>query len=714
MTNHPSRQIEEPRHPAGHGGDDAAVTTHGHSWEPGEAPCSLCIPSLSSPRDRIAAIRRAIAKEPEPIVTLTHLLHLCRDEHRALRESLGNTRISDKVESLRRTLADALPGPSMAASLDPHVRRALVMAFDNLDLPPVVIARTLAELIDGLYCHTFAASFELRSPYQPGVGDPVPLDGPDLRGILAMRSTSPPWRLANRLDETRHIRLAGEWAVQFRIIFDYSLFKTLAGAITADTVVATCHPNRSLAELDLSRGDNGWTFPIGPVDESRQHAEINRLIASAIDAGAQIVVLPELCVTEDLAASLGSWVRRPDGLKLLVAGSYHHYGHQADDPRPHRRRNTAIGWVRGSDTPLHHDKYSPADRPVAEGIEPEGWPEVRIYVTADGWHLAIAICRDLLNPQAVNALSEAGVNLLLVPAMSETLMTFGGPVAHMVGARQALVAIANNPGAWANSRDTSVQQPARALFGHPGLGQQIRLVKPPDPGPGVALMQVRSAATTWIPASPILDSARSEPPGGTQPAAHDVEPPRVAVAVAGALRPGATERWSANIVQLRPAAVLVLLIDGPTGPCVLLTERSADLTDYPGQLSFPGGAADTQDDGPVATALREAAEEVGLDPDSVQVIGLLPQQALPDTGFLVTPILAWSKRLTSIQSANYAEVAATYQVPLRELARRTSAAPAREGDPTATERDPDLATLGRMTATVVDQLLAILAPEGNR
>ena len=145
MTNH-SRQIEGPSHPAAHGGNDAAVTTHGHSCEPGEASCSPCIPQLSSPQDRIAAIRQVVAKEPEPIVTLTHLLHLCRDEHRALRESLGNPRITDKVESLRRTLAEALPGPSTAASLDPHVRRALVMAFDDLDLPPVVIARTLAEL----------------------------------------------------------------------------------------------------------------------------------------------------------------------------------------------------------------------------------------------------------------------------------------------------------------------------------------------------------------------------------------------------------------------------------------------------------------------------------------------------------------------------------------------------------------------------------------
>lgn len=114
---------------------------------------------------------------------------------------------------------------------------------------------------------------------------------------------------------------------------------------------------------------------------------------------------------------------------------------------PTRRRNTGIGWVHGHDQRLIHDKYSPADRPVPEDIQPDGWPTLRVHVTADGWHLAIVICRNVLDPQAVNALTEPGVNLLLVPAMSETLMPFGGPVAHMVmvGARQGLVAVANTP-----------------------------------------------------------------------------------------------------------------------------------------------------------------------------------------------------------------------------------------------------------------------------
>lgn len=684
------------------------MKTESTSCAPDDVPCSPCIAQLSGPTDRISAMREAMAYEPEPLVTLTHLLHLCRDDHRALWEGAEDQHSIERAASLRRHLADTLPRPASAADLEPHVRRALVEAFEDPGIAPVLVARTLAELLDERYCHTFAESFRRRSPYQPAVGDPVPLDSPDLRDVLAMHSTSPPWRLANRLDETRHIRLAGEWAVQFRIVFDYSLFETLAGAIDADTILASCHPNRSLDELDLTRGTDHRTFPIAPEDPERQHIEINRLLARATAAGASIMVLPELCVTEQLARTLQEWVRRPEGPRLLVVGSYHQAS-STDNLLPARRRNTAIAWVRGHDQPLTHDKYSPADQPVVEDIQPDGWPELRVYVTADGWHLAIAICRDLLNPQAVNALSEAGVNLLLVPAMSATLMPFGGPVAHLVGARQALVVVANNPGDWSHEGDPVTQQPARALFGHPGLGQQSRLVHTPDPGPGVALMTVHSAAITWLadaPPTPTVLASRASNEEFTFPP----PPAWLAPIFARAHRPAPDSRRPSK-VPLRPSAVLVLLIDSPHGPSVLLTERAADLTDYPGQLVFPGGAAEPCDSSPVATALREAHEEIGLNVDSIEVIGPLVPMALPDSGYLVTPILAWSRHPIMSRSINHSEVAAMHEVLLSDLATWSTHhhAPYDQRQAGASG-GADLGTLGRMTETVIDQLLGILTP----
>ena len=671
----------------------------------GEA-CAPCVARLAVPADRMAALLAALTHETEPIVTLTHLLHLCRDEHRVLWERSGDLHVASMVMALVSEVADTLPPPGTGTVLEPPVRRALVTALERAgNVPPVLIARALAELIDEHYRDTFASWFRRRSPYQPAVGDPVPLDTPDLRQVTAMRATSPPWRLAHRLDETRHVRLAGEWVVQFRVVFDYSLFDTLAGVINTDTVIATCHPNRDLREFDLTGGAEDRTFPVHPRDAGRQRTELDHLIEQATTAGASIVVCPELSVTEELAQGLHEWVHRPGGPRVLVAGSYHQQS-RVDDA-PGRRRNTAVAWVRGHDHPLTHDKYSPADRPVVEDIQPDGWPELRVYVTADGWHLTLAICRDLLNPQAVNALSEAGANLVLVPAMSETLTPFGGPVAHLVGTRQALVAVANNPGEWTDEAHDITGQPARALFGHPGLGQQSRLVHPPDPGPGVALLTVRSASITWLP-----QTRPTRTPSAAAARTSSSTPPWRPLWLARLERrtqhpesaPG-----PAQAVHLRPAAVLVLLTDGPSGPGVLLTERAADLSDYPSQLVFPGGAVDACDSDAVAAALREAHEEIGLDPLSVEVVGLLEPTALPRSGFLVHPVLAWSTDPVLTTSVNHAEVAALHRVPLRDFAGwgALGHVPRRQGTTPAVD-DADLASLGRMTAAVMDQLLGIL------
>src|SRR6187200_991959 len=90
----------------------------------------------------------------------------------------------------------------------------------------------------------------------------------------------------------------------------------------------------------------------------------------------------------------------------------------------------------------------------------------------------------------------------------------------------------------------------------------------------------------------------------------------------------------------RRGAVLVLFGDGPAGPDLLLTERAHTMRSQPGQVSFPGGASDEGEDA-VATALREAQEETGLDPDGVDVFAVLPRVWLPPRNFAVAPVLAY-------------------------------------------------------------------------
>lgn len=119
-----------------------------------------------------------------------------------------------------------------------------------------------------------------------------------------------------------------------------------------------------------------------------------------------------------------------------------------------------------------------------------------------------------------------------------------------------------------------------------------------------------------------------------------------------------------NDVAPKPASVLLGLVMRAQ-PSVLLTVRTAHLSSHSGQVALPGGRQDTQDADEIATALREAHEEVGLHPDCVSVLGCLPVY-VTGTGYRVTPVVALLNPAMQL-TANPQEVADLFEVPLAHL-----------------------------------------------
>ncbi|WP_116949137.1 NUDIX hydrolase [Jiangella endophytica] len=141
---------------------------------------------------------------------------------------------------------------------------------------------------------------------------------------------------------------------------------------------------------------------------------------------------------------------------------------------------------------------------------------------------------------------------------------------------------------------------------------------------------------------------------------------RIADAAGGAwaAQPG---RWSAPDDTARESAVLLLFGETDGRPDVLLIERAAGLRSHAGQAAFPGGGAEPDDGGPVGTALRECAEETGVDPAGVEVIATLPPLWISVSNYSVTPVLAWWREPCEVRVADPDEVASVHRVPVAEL-----------------------------------------------
>ena len=181
-----------------------------------------------------------------------------------------------------------------------------------------------------------------------------------------------------------------------------------------------------------------------------------------------------------------------------------------------------------------------------------------------------------------------------------------------------------------------------------------------------------------------------------------------------------TPRFPMSADDAWPASVLILFgrLDGiparaddetvSTDLDVLLQRRAATLSSHPGQVSFPGGGYEEQDTDAIATALREAQEETGLDPHGVEVLAALPEIPLAVSNFLVTPVLAWWREPSRVAAVDHAETVEVFRLPVAQLvdpANRFTAVLRRDGHTyTGPAFDVDGTIVWGFTAGILDAL----------
>ena len=117
----------------------------------------------------------------------------------------------------------------------------------------------------------------------------------------------------------------------------------------------------------------------------------------------------------------------------------------------------------------------------------------------------------------------------------------------------------------------------------------------------------------------------------------------------------------------RPAAVLILLSRPQAEYEIVFVEKNADLRHHAGQIAFPGGTMEPEERDPVVAALREAEEEAGIDPATVEVLGALPKAHIRRSGFDVTSVIGWWREPRPLEPADPFEIQAVHRITVPTL-----------------------------------------------
>ncbi len=360
----------------------------------------------------------------------------------------------DLVEPGREIRTSILEGPNATQLVD-------YAASAYPSTPGLVLVAALARGLDDLYGDFLEGPWlEKRLAVGPLAVDELVV----VPGSAHLRSMFAPGaslsvgqtRAAERPDQTRRCRLYDPSAAAPPIRFANDLTPHLSEVLAGAAFLATAHPTASTDELTMS-------FPVVARDAADHLAACEGLLSAAFAEHVAVVVFPEFTGYPAVTDRLRQLT--PTTPALVVAGS----GHVS---AANRRRNRSLVWIARKTgnipvgAPLAVDKMVPYDGSL--GSEPLTDTGEAITVQVDApWRAAFGICRDLLNNDAIDALSQLGVNLVAVPACSPKTTNLATNAAALAANGPGLAIVANGPRYFHDERTGSDIDVPLAVFATP-------------------------------------------------------------------------------------------------------------------------------------------------------------------------------------------------------------------------------------------------------
>jgi hypothetical protein len=401
------------------------------------------------------------------------LLQYCREkEHELNRHLQGGSRGISQLKFAERQWLQRLE-KTTSSSVDQKDREIIRESFDADDgLPACLRARALALVVHDRAGKHFSTDFlsrhkneEWEARPDEGIAVPYP-QRTDMTSAGIPRRDLPtdPERYSDSYDRLPGLRLAPRLKEGCKVVLDTRFAEDLddlrspAGApkqTRYDLRFGAAVLNRESkkgSELDWTEefdGQIGKFFDVHPVDGAQQLERMRRILAQARKE-LDVLVFPELCTTrEDQSRLIEEFRADPGRIRLLVAGSCHHpnSGGNGDLSDGYRRNEAAVAMRPSNREYVHHKmrKYSYKGTECIYHEDIDCKDSIRICLSHE-WFLSVLICKDGLDHHGVvSTLEDFGVNLLLVPALSEKLNPFLTFLGSLVLANHAVIAVANNP-----------------------------------------------------------------------------------------------------------------------------------------------------------------------------------------------------------------------------------------------------------------------------